>query len=145
MKFIDSASNRSFWRGYDYYESNMVKTVQIVDEKTIKGTVKGLQAKEYEVEINLDKPRSSTCTCPFSKEHTRSICKHMVAVYFAAYPKEAKRIIDEIEEEEQQEKDALMKTIVTYVNSLSEEQVRKELTERMFREQYEEDDDYFWR
>ena len=61
----------------------------------------------------------------------------MVALYFAVYPEEAERIIQEIQDEEEFERNALMESIVDYVNSLSEERVRKILIEKMFDEEYE--------
>lgn len=147
MGLINLASNRSFWRGYNYYKDKKVKSYKIIDENIITGVVKGSQIEDYEVEIHLNKPRTSMCTCPYSKEHSNSICKHMVALYFTAFPSEAERIIQEIEDEEKQEREALMNSIVDYVNSLSEEEVRKELIDRMFKEDYEEEDDYddYWR
>lgn len=144
MAIIDLASSRSFWRGYSYYENKRVKSFKIIDENNISGVVKGNQIEDYDVELHLDKPRTSTCTCPYSKDHPKSICKHMVALYFTAFPSEAKRVIQEIQDEEKQERDALMESIVRYVNSMSEEEVRKELIDRMFNENYEDYDDSYW-
>lgn len=144
MALIDLASNRSFWRGYDYHKNNKVKSFEIIDEETIKGVVRGSQIEDYKVEIHLNKPLTSTCTCPFSQEHSRSVCKHMVALYFAVYSEEAERIIQEIQDEEEFERNALMESIVDYVNSLSEQQVRKMLIDKMFDEDYERYvDDYY--
>lgn len=60
MAIIDLASSRSFWRGYSYYENKRVKSFKIIDENNISGVVKGNQIEDYDVEIHLDKPRTST-------------------------------------------------------------------------------------
>ena len=38
--------------------------------------------KEYNVYLNLEKPRKSTCNCPLANGK-RIICKHIVATYFS--------------------------------------------------------------
>ena len=139
---VELASNNSFWRGYNYYESKRVKDFKIIDRNTITGVVRGSQIKDYDVTLDLSRPRKSQCSCPFSSEHPNAVCKHMVAVYFTAFPDEAKRIMQEIEDEEERERKELVDSITEYVNSLSVKEVRQQLINRMIEEETEEDDDY---
>ncbi|NMB97839.1 MAG: hypothetical protein GYA02_14710 [Clostridiaceae bacterium] len=39
--------------------------------------------------INIVHPRKSKCNCPHA-DGRRVICKHMIALYFTVFPKEAK-------------------------------------------------------
>ena len=50
--------------------------------------------------IDLEHPRSSTCTCPHA-EGRKVICKHKVALYFAAFPEEYQKVHKEVLEQEQ--------------------------------------------
>lgn len=86
MALIDLASSNSLWRGMDYFESNKVKEVEKINDNEYKSIVSG--SSDYNVFINLNHPRKSTCSCPFA-EGRRVICKHMVATYFKIYPVKA--------------------------------------------------------
>ena len=139
--FVDSASNNSFWKGYSYFESGRVKSFRIIDGNTITGVVQGNYGRDYDVTLNLDKPRKSACTCPHSCDHPLIVCKHMVAVYFAAFPDDAKRKIQEIEDEADRERKELEESITKYVNSLSVKEVRRMLIDKLIEE--ETDNNYY--
>ncbi len=77
--------------------------------------------KHYDVFINLEHPRKSKCNCPHS-DGKRIICKHMIALYFSAYPNEAKKYYEDVikhqeEEERRQEELEYKKSLTIYINS----------------------------
>lgn len=105
-----------------------------------KGQVSGSQDPPYEVFINTDQPRRSTCTCPLAAGR-HVVCKHMVALYFFHFPSQADTVLVAWEEGERgreerylawETEDTLfreekVKAIEAYVKMLSEEQVREQL------------------
>ena len=136
MALIDLASSNSLWRGIDYFESNKVKEVEKINDNEYKSIVSG--SSDYYVFINLNHPRKSTCSCPFA-EGRRVICKHMVATYFKIYPEEAKRLIDEqvaYEMEEEELYEEHYNEVKEYVDSLTEEEAKAMLIERLIDEWY---------
>lgn len=138
MALIDLASSNSLWRGIDYFESNKVKEVEKINDNEYKSIVSG--SSDYNVFINLNHPRKSTCSCPFA-EGRRVICKHMVATYFKIYPEEAKRLIDEqvaYEMEEEQLYEEHYNEVKEYVNSLTEEEAKAMLIEKLIDEWYDD-------
>lgn len=102
-KFYDSASGRSFWRGYWYYKNGNVVSLKQINDYEYEGIVKSdNQNDEYKVTINLKKPRASKCNCPFA-EGKYKVCKHMVALYFAVFPDEVKQFDEEVYEFEKEQ------------------------------------------
>lgn len=59
-------------RGFQYYKQNRVSKLQL-DENHITAAVKGRQV--YQVNLVIDFPGKSRCTCPLEKN-----CKHIIAV-----------------------------------------------------------------
>lgn len=100
MSFLDIASYNSYWRGYHYYTDGFVHSIEKISDTQYKGKVQGSYNNEYEVFIDLEHPRSSTCTCPHA-EGKRIICKHKVALYFAVNPEEYQKVHKEVLEQEQ--------------------------------------------
>lgn len=96
MGILDIASAKSIWRGYDYYENKRVISCNKVNDAILEGVVEGNGEENYKVTVDIPHAKRSTCTCPHA-EVTRRICKHKIAVYFTAFPEEAKRLIDEAE------------------------------------------------
>ena len=123
---IQTAVNRkSAWRGYEYYCDGKVKGVTKLDDTHYSGAVAGSGAEPYSVVIDLDHPKRSTCGCPFA--NGRKVCKHMVAVFFAAFPEEARQYKAEIDlaiEEEEQYREELPERIEQYVNKLTKSELR---------------------
>lgn len=103
MGILDIASAKSIWRGYDYYKNNRVISCDKISDAILEGVVQGSDKEQYQVAVDIPHAKRSTCTCPHA-EGTRRICKHKIAVYFTAFPEEAKRLIEEAEayEEEQE-------------------------------------------
>ncbi|GGF98385.1 SWIM zinc finger family protein [Paenibacillus abyssi] len=62
-------------RGWDYYRSRKVTTVEVVEGNAIYGTVNG--SGVYAVVLDADEFTYSKCTCPY-----QGYCKHMAAVFF---------------------------------------------------------------
>ena len=138
MGLLNLASGNSFWRGYEYYKASMVVSVEQITANRYQGKVRGSGKKAYEVTIDLEHPKKSTCTCPHA-EGTRRICKHKVALYFSVFPEEADRALKEAEEweaEEEKREQERIEEIREYVNSLSKQQLREELIQRMVNEMY---------
>ncbi len=72
----------------------------------------------------------SKCNCPHA-DGRRVICKHMVALFFAALPEEAEDYIEAVEEYEREEEQRMEEhyaALRSYVKSLS----KKELQEKLF-------------
>lgn len=150
-KFYDSASGKSFWRGYWYYKNGNVVSLKQINDYEYEGIVKSdNQNDEYKVTINLKKPRASKCNCPFA-DGKHKVCKHMVALYFAAFPDEIKRFDEEVYEfEKEQERKAkerekrfydLKKEISNWDRERLESFVVNTLLED-FDDEYDEDDDF---
>ena len=142
MGLIDLASSNSLWRGIDYYQSKNVKKIKKISDDEYNAIVSGTE--EYNVHIDINHPRKSTCTCPFA-DGRRVICKHMVATFFTIYPEEAERIIKEEQEYEEEEErlfEEHLEEVREYVNGLTEDEVRALLIDKLMDEWY--DDDYRW-
>ena len=142
MGLIDLASSNSLWRGVDYYQSKNVKKIKKISDDEYNSIVSGTE--EYNVHIDINHPRKSTCTCPFAAGR-RVICKHMVATFFTIYPEEAERIIKEEQEYEEAEErlfEEHLEEVKEYVNGLTDDEVRAILIDKLMDEWF--DDDYRW-
>lgn len=129
MGLIDLASGNSLWRGYDYYENNKVNKYNQLSEYEYECIISGSNNKEYNVFIDIKHPRKSKCNCPHAKDK-RIICKHMVALYFTIFPKEAEKLIEDSKKYEKQEEERLEKLYKDthkYINSLSKKELAKQL------------------
>ena len=138
MKFISLARYSSQMKGLDYYLSGAVKNLKQINEFEYTAIVDGSNNSKYQVYINIKKPRSSKCTCPFA-EGNKVICKHMIATYFKVKPELAKQIEDELiaeEEEEEREFNRKYNEIFEYVNSLTEEEAKNILIEYLLERDY---------
>lgn len=145
MSIFTKASNASFWRGFDYYESNLVKDVKKIGDGVYTAKVEG--SKTYNVKVDLNHPLNSTCTCPFV-EGNKKMCKHMIALAFAVSPndvKEAKKIRDDYYYEQAHKEERLEKImkkkraeIKNYVNSLSAKEAKERLYNVLINEEYDE-------
>ena len=125
MSILTAASNKSAWRGYEYFMEDKVQFVKKLDDTHFGGTVAGNEAEPYTVTIDIEHPKRSTCDCPFA--NGLKVCKHMVAVYFAAFPEEAikfKAAINRALEEEEQYREELPGRIEKYINRLNKTQLK---------------------
>ena len=134
MGLMDLASFNSIWRGYEYCKDGNVISAEQVSEAEFKGIVQGSCNSCYEVFINIAHPRKSHCSCPHAKGR-RIICKHQIALYFTAFPKEAERYYKDFVESAEAEaryQDELDEKVIAYINSLSKEELRQALYEVLY-------------
>ena len=124
--FYSSASYQSFWKGYWYYKNGNVLSWNKINDFEYEGIVKSDNQKDqYNVTINLKKPRTSKCNCPFA-EGTYKVCKHMVALYFTVFPEEFVAFEKELEEERKLEEERIKQREIELKKR--EKELRKEIT-----------------
>ena len=125
MSIETAASKKSAWRGYEYYREGKVESITKIDNTHYSGEVSGSDTTPYTVTIDLEHPKRSKCTCPFANGY--KVCKHMVALYFKAFPKEAEdyiRRIEEAEKEREEYFEELPDRIEAYVRGLSKSELQ---------------------
>lgn len=134
MGLLNLASAASAWRGYEYYKSGKVKSCQKTDDGRYEGQVAGSNKRSYQVKIDLEHPRSSQCDCPHAAGK-RIVCKHMVALYFSAFPEEAEdyyREVIDAEEEAEQEQERLENAVIEYVWKMKKADLQQALLQTLF-------------
>ena len=125
MSILTAASSKSAWRGYEYFIEDKIQFVKKLDDTHFGGAVAGSETKSYAVTIDIEHPKRSTCDCPFA--NGLKVCKHMVAIYFAAFPEEAikfKVAIERALEEEEQYREELPGRIEKFINRLNKTQLK---------------------
>ncbi len=152
MAFYSAASGRSLWRGVDYYKNDNVASWSAPSASIRKGTVLGSNQASYDVEIDLEHPKKSTCTCPFA-EGRHVICKHMVALYFesveGAYGKfeqEVERAQIAYEQEEERWKRETYLSIKKEVDGITAKEAREWLIDILYQQEldYRYRNDRYW-
>ena len=131
MGLLSMASGVSVWRGYEYYLNKKVISNKQIEEYKYEGQAKGSNEEAYNVFIDIEHPRKSQCNCPHAFG-TRIICKHMIALYFEAFPSEAEQYIKEVEQyeaEEEQREEELYEKVIQYIDSLSKKELQQALLE----------------
>ena len=133
MGVLECASNASTWRGYDYYTERKVVSCEEIRPRVYAAAVQGSGHEPYSVELNLDHPRKSTCSCAFARGR-RVICKHMVAVCFTVLPEAAKQYASAAAEEEfrEEQDEALYDAVCEYVWKLKKPQLQQALLQLLF-------------
>ena len=125
MSILTAASSKSAWRGYEYFIEDKVQFIKKLDGTHFVGAVTGSEAAPSAVTIDFEHPKRSTCDCPFA--NGLKVCKHMVAIYFAAFPEEAikfKSAIDRALEDEERYREELPGRIEKYINKLNKAQLK---------------------
>lgn len=136
MSIFTSASGKSVYRGYDYFLKNKVANFVKISDIEYEALVQGSEEKPYKVHLNINKPKTSVCDCPFA--NGRRICKHMMAVYFTAFPDEAedyKRQLEEYEAEEEQreqEFEELCEKVLDTIDNMSADDLKQVLSQFLF-------------
>lgn len=137
MDFLDAPSNKSCWQGLDYYRGHKVLTVHEVEPRIYEGQVSGSESAVYDVRIDVEHPRRSTCTCPFANGR-HVVCKHQVAAYFEVVPgsdeqfeRDAELARQEYELELKRWEEQEIARIRQYVKGLSAKEARDRLAEMM--------------
>lgn len=145
MGLIDLASSKSMWRGLDYYQNGNVVDVNSIEDSRYAAKVRNNADTVYDVVVDLDKARSSQCSCAFKKDKPKAICKHIVAAYFAIFPKEAddlQRAYEEWEAGAEEREAQHLKELEEYVNSLSIEDLRSMVLDHILEQ--ERYGNYYW-
>ena len=133
MGLLECASYASCWRGYDYYEEHKVFDLQETAPGIYSAAVQGTAAVPYTVELNLPHPRKSSCNCPHANGR-RVICKHIVAAYFAALPKEAVRFYKEAMDAEEmaaQDAEDMENKVSAYIMKMKKAELQEALLETL--------------
>ena len=129
MGLMNMASGASLWRGYEYYQDKKVQAIEPINESQFHGSVAGSQAQPYDVLIDIEHPRKSHCNCPLA-DGRRIICKHMIALYFTAFPQEAENYYKEVvayEEEQEQLAEERQDRLVQCIQKMSKEELQNAL------------------
>lgn len=133
MSLLTTASGKSVYRGYEYFLENKVLSCDQINDFEYESTVKGTAQKPYSVHLNLKKPKTSTCDCPFA--NGRKICKHMVAVFFTAFPDEARKYKTELDayyEEQEKHEEELDDMLQNYIKKLSKSELQEALLQVLY-------------
>lgn len=134
MGLLECASSASAWRGYEYFERDKVGSIQKSGDSIFRADVSGSRKTPYSVEIDVSHPRKSKCNCPHADDR-RIICKHMMALYFTVFPKEAKRYYDEViayEEELERRQSEIEQKLITHVHRMKKPELCQALLELLF-------------
>lgn len=150
MSILTLSSNRSLWRGYQYYVDNLVSNINKINDTEFNAEVSNGEDKIYQVHLDITHPRKSTCNCPYA-DGRMIICKHKIATYFTIFSEEARAYIEEVEayEEESEkryqtylkEQEKHFQEIKNYVYHLSKQELREQLINCLISE--EDFDDYY--
>ncbi len=129
MKILKLASEKSVWSGYNYYEDKKVISYKRIEDCIYQGKVSGSDNAVYDVTLNVDRPKKSTCNCPFA-DGRYVVCKHAVALYFAIFPNyaiEYKKQVDIEQEKYEDWVNSLPSRIEKHVRKLSKQEAQNEL------------------
>lgn len=134
MGILDIAGGKFVWRGYDYYENKRVLSYNLVSDNLIQGIVLGSSGENYRVVVDVAHPKRSLCDCPHAEGANR-ICKHKIAVYFAAFPNEARRFLEDVysyEDADEAYAERLERAVVDRVHSLKKRELEELVLELLF-------------
>ncbi len=131
MSLLTASSAESRWRGYEYFERKNVLHLQRLDDARFQAVVSGSRQVPYDVVIDVDHVRRSSCTCPHAAGR-RVICKHMLAVFFTAFPEEAKSYYETVQKAEEDWENYLQARedkLIKYVYGLKKQEAQQLLLE----------------
>lgn len=134
MSFYSIASSASVWRGYDYYKECKIRFCDKITDTEFVGACSGSNGEEYEIYIDTEHPKRSTCTCPHA-EGTRRCCKHKIALFFTAFPDEAEQYYDDLmaeEEEEERYEEEMELKVDSYIESLKKDELKQIVYELLY-------------
>lgn len=134
MSLLSIASGQSIYRGYDYFQNKKVLRVSPCGDTAYSGIVAGSNNISYEVTIDLAYPRKSKCTCPYAAGR-KIICKHMIAVYFTVFPKEAAQYIADLQaywDEQEQAQEEMEEHIIRRVHAMKKSELQTALLDLLF-------------
>ena len=131
MGILNLASAKSCYQGYQYYKENRIFNIENLEDSCYQALALGSENESYKVRIDLKHTRSSSCSCPYAAGR-RVICKHIVALYFAIFPEEAKKYYDNAIKQEEELEDyqiELAEKLENYVRKLTREEAQDRLLE----------------
>lgn len=134
MGLLDVASSASMRRGYEYYTEHKVLVHDKASDTEYMGIVRDSEGRQYTAFIDVEHPRKSHCDCPFAAGR-RVVCKHQIALYFTAFPKEAKKYkkeVDEYEEEQQYRAEHINELVEMFINKQTKAQLREILMDVLY-------------
>ncbi len=134
MGLLECASYASVWRGYDYFKDNKVLNFKNLEDGVFTATVAGSTKEPYSVEIHIEHPRKSKCNCPHANGK-RIVCKHMIATYFTAFPKEAEKFYTDViayQEEAEKREEELADKVCQYVWKMKKDELQQAFLEMLF-------------
>lgn len=134
MSILTVASGQSVYRGYEYAQAKKVLRMEQVGEGVIKANVSGSDGSTYDCVVDIAHPRKSHCNCPHAAGK-RIVCKHIMAVYFTAFPAEAKKYIAELEnywEEEERRQQVQEDRLIQYVQKMKKSELQEALLQLLF-------------
>lgn len=134
MSLLSCTSNQSAWRGYHYYLNRKVQSVKRISSTQFQGTVSGSDGKTYDVFIDVEHPRLSSCTCPHAAEK-QIVCKHQIALFFSAFPLEATKYYKEATEHEREQEQLYEEQenqVIDCVDNMTRDQLQQVLLQVLF-------------
>ena len=147
MDVLTNAKEIIIDRGYRIYNDGGVLNTKMINDHVYEGEVKGSNGI-YQVSIDTLHIRKASCTCPYAQD--RHVCKHMVALSFAIEP----QLIDDFKprnsgynfmfRNEQHRRNShyvrplfFDDALDTFLNELSEEEIRKLLKKELLKNERE--------
>jgi uncharacterized Zn finger protein len=134
MSLLSLASGQSAYRGYEYFRDKKVIWLEQTSDTCYTGIVAGSNGAQYESTIDTEHPRKSQCSCPHAAGQ-RIICKHMVALYFTAFPQAGKQYISDLEaywEEADQETERIAKELPGAIHRMKKVELEAALCQILF-------------
>lgn len=134
MSLMSCASYKSLWRGYEYFKQDKVLEWMQESESEFYGLVGGSNGSYYNVHIDIDHPRKSTCNCPHA-DGRRVVCKHIVALFFKAFPEEAEKYYNDVmnyEEEIEEQQAEMENKVIEYVHKMKKNDLAVALLQVLF-------------
>lgn len=141
MSLMTCASGASIWRGFNYFLERRATITKQISSSQYDGNVFGSSKALYSVHIDLEHARKSSCNCPHA-DGRRIICKHMIALYFTAYPLAAKqynedrlayeRTIEQAEAEAERLQEEQENRVISYVNQLKKPELQEVLLRLLY-------------
>jgi hypothetical protein len=134
MSLLSLASGQSAYRGYEYFRDKKVIRLEQISDTCYTGIVTGSNSTQYKSTIDTEHPRKSQCSCPHAAGR-RIICKHMVALYFTAFPQEGQQYITELEaywKEADQEAERIAEELPAAIHRMKKAELEEALCQLLF-------------
>lgn len=72
MFFCSIASRQSVWNAYDYYKNGKVLYCDKINDTEFLDACEGSNEEKYEIYMDTDHHKHSTCTCPYAKGSSKT-------------------------------------------------------------------------